>query len=215
MPGSPGVPAWPIAAGSQSRSPRSPSSNCAYRKLHLAGGPHVTNITWGLVEVLKDQTEFSVGTIWPVVGRLHIVKLTQSHGEHRCKPRKGLNTSSAEIIASLVYVRYAKCAVVSILLAASARSAQNPQASITATASVPSVRRGAGSTTVIARAPYVRCAVRLQARSFGLQPRCPSTVQGMFHSYGRCDNCRSWRELEKCEAHWYCLECAIAYGLAW
>ena len=165
MPGSPGVPAWPIAAGSQSRSPRSPSSNCAYRKLHLAGGPHVTNITWGLVEVLKDQTEFSVGTIWPVVGRLHIVKLTQSHGEHRCKPRKGLNTSSAEIIASLVYVRYAKCAVVSILLAASARSAQNPQASITATASVPSVRRGAGSTTVIARAPYVRCAVRLQARS--------------------------------------------------
>src|SRR5262245_36500986 len=42
------------------------------------------NLTWGLVEILNDQTEFSVGTIWPVVGRLHIVKLTQSYGEHKC-----------------------------------------------------------------------------------------------------------------------------------
>jgi hypothetical protein len=54
--------------------PETPSGGAGSR-----GGPHVT-----LVEVLKDQTEFLVGTIWPVVGRLHIVKLTQSHGEHRC-----------------------------------------------------------------------------------------------------------------------------------
>ena len=38
----------------------------------------------GVVEVLLDHREISVGTIWPVVGRLHIVKLNESYGEHRC-----------------------------------------------------------------------------------------------------------------------------------
>ena len=119
------------------------------------------SLTWAVLSAMGDTST--------VIGYPR-QPCAESHVRYICRPPQRtstvrmfawlMNTSSEEITAFCACVPYAKGAVVSMHLTAFVRSAPTAQASITTIVFVPSVRRKVGSTTVIARAPCVRCAAK-------------------------------------------------------